>query len=84
MYRRRRVDVWLLLLGSAVLGVSMVAASGDQVPAWEEATFRSLSGLLAKDVSPGRDDALYGVPQEQATTRQHPVESSRPPQAEQP
>jgi Cytochrome c, mono- and diheme variants len=45
---------------------------------------RSMSGLLAKDVAPGRDDALYGVPQEQATTQQHPVESSRPPQAEQP
>jgi cytochrome c oxidase cbb3-type subunit III len=45
---------------------------------------RSLSGLLAKDVAPGREDALYGAPQEQATHEQRPVESSRPPQAEQP
>ena len=45
---------------------------------------RSLSGLLAKDVASGRDDALYGAPQEQATQEQRPKESSRPPQAEQP
>ena len=45
---------------------------------------RSMSGLLRKDVAPGREDALYGVPQEQATTEQRPVESSRPPQSEQP
>jgi len=45
---------------------------------------RSMSGLLRKDVAPGREDALYGAPQEQATTEQQPVESSRPPQSEQP
>jgi cytochrome c oxidase cbb3-type subunit III len=45
---------------------------------------RSMSGLLAKDVAPGRDDALYGAPQEQGTTERRPVGSSRPPQAEQP
>jgi cytochrome c oxidase cbb3-type subunit 3 len=52
---------------------------------WELVAYiRSMSGLLAKDVAPGRDDALYGAPQEQATTEQHPVQSSTPPQAEQP
>ena len=48
------------------------------------AYIRSMSGLLAKDVAPGREDALYGAPQEQSTSEQRPVESSRPPQAEQP
>jgi cytochrome c oxidase cbb3-type subunit 3 len=45
---------------------------------------RALSGLLAKDVAPTREDALYGAPQEQATHEQSPTESSRPPQSEQP
>jgi cytochrome c oxidase cbb3-type subunit 3 len=45
---------------------------------------RSLSGWLPKDVAPGRADALYGSPQEQATQEQRPVQSSRPPQSEQP
>jgi cytochrome c oxidase cbb3-type subunit III len=45
---------------------------------------RSMSGLVAKDVAPGREDALYGAPQEQATTEQRPVESSTPPAAERP
>jgi cytochrome c oxidase cbb3-type subunit III len=52
---------------------------------WQLAAYiRSMSGLLAKDVAPAREDALYGAPQEQATTEQPPVESSRPPEAEQP
>jgi cytochrome c oxidase cbb3-type subunit 3 len=52
---------------------------------WQLAAYvRSMSGLLAKDVAPGREDALYGAPQEQATTEQQPVESSTPPQAERP
>ena len=52
---------------------------------WQLVTYvRSMSGLLAKDVAPGRDDALYGAPQEQGTSEQRPIESSRPPQAEQP
>ena len=52
---------------------------------WQLAAYvRSMSGLLAKDVAPGREDALYGTPQEQATTEQAPVKSSTPPQAEQP
>ena len=52
---------------------------------WQMVAYvRSMSGLLRKDVAPGREDALYGAPQEQATTEQQPVESSRPPQSEQP
>jgi cytochrome c oxidase cbb3-type subunit 3 len=52
---------------------------------WQLAAYvRSMSGLLPKDVAPGREDALQGAPQEQATTEQRPVESSRPPQSEQP
>lgn len=52
---------------------------------WQLAAYvRSMSGLLRKDVAPGREDALYGAPQEQATTEQRPVESSTPPQAERP
>jgi hypothetical protein len=43
-----------------------------------------MSGLVRKDVAPGRDDALQATAQEQATTEQRPVESSTPPAAVQP
>jgi cytochrome c oxidase cbb3-type subunit 3 len=39
---------------------------------------RSLSGWIRKDVAPGRDDALQAKPQEQATTKQEPRQSSQP------
>ena len=52
MYRRRRLDAWLLLVGLAVLGVTMLAATSDEVPAWEEAVFRWVNGL---------PDVLYPV-----------------------
>jgi cytochrome c oxidase cbb3-type subunit 3 len=43
----------------------------DQV--WRLASYvRSMSGLIRKDVAPGRDDALQGPPQEQATTERPP------------
>lgn len=45
---------------------------------------RSMSGLLRKDVAPGREDALYGSPQEQAATERRPVRSGTPPEAERP
>lgn len=52
---------------------------------WQLAAYvRSMSGLLRKDVAPGRDDALQVAPQEQATTKQKPVESSPPPQSQRP
>jgi cytochrome c oxidase cbb3-type subunit 3 len=63
-------------------------AFGGRVAAsqvWQLVVYiRSLSGLLAKDVAPGREDAMYGAPQEQATTEQRPVPSSTPPGSEQP
>lgn len=52
---------------------------------WELAAYvRAMSGLVRKDVAPGRDDALQATAQEQATTEQHPVESGTPPQSERP
>ena len=52
---------------------------------WQLAAYvRSMSGLVRKDVAPGRDDALQATAQEQATTERRPVESSTPPAAVQP
>ncbi len=52
---------------------------------WQLAAYiRSMSGLVRKDVAPGRNDAMQTNAQEQATTEQRPVESTTPPQAERP
>ena len=52
---------------------------------WQLAAYvRSMSGLLRKDVAPGRADAMQAKAQEQATTEQRPVESSVPPKSERP
>ena len=52
---------------------------------WQLAAYvRSMSGLVRKDVAPGRADALQATAQEQATTEQRPAESSTPPKSEQP
>jgi cytochrome c oxidase cbb3-type subunit III len=49
----------------------------DQV--WQIVAYvRSMSGLLRKDVAPGRDDAMYLRSQEQATRKAHPVPKSQP------
>jgi len=45
---------------------------------------RSLSGWIRKDVAPGRSDAMYVKPQEQATEVQEPRQSFTPPSAERP
>jgi cytochrome c oxidase cbb3-type subunit III len=65
----------------------MPAFGGKIVTAqvWQLAAYvRSMSGLVRKDVAPGRDDALQATAQEQATTERRPVESSRPPGSVQP
>jgi cytochrome c oxidase cbb3-type subunit III len=45
---------------------------------------RSMSGLLAKDVAPGRSDDMQVNAQEQQTTKQHPVKSAVPPSTQRP
>jgi cytochrome c oxidase cbb3-type subunit III len=45
---------------------------------------RSMSGLLAKDVAPGRSDDMQVNAQEQQTIKQHPVNSTVPKSAERP
>jgi len=55
----------------------------DQV--WQLAAYvRSMSGLLPKDVAPGRNDDMQVRSQEQATQKAEPVNSSIPPSAERP
>jgi cytochrome c oxidase cbb3-type subunit 3 len=57
-------------------------AFGDKLPAeqiWKIAAYvRSMSGLLAKDVSPNRDDHMQVRPAEQATPRATPTTVSAP------
>ncbi len=43
---------------------------------------RSMSGLLRKDVAPGRNDDMQVRPQEQATQKAQPVQSAVPPASE--
>jgi cytochrome c oxidase cbb3-type subunit III len=43
---------------------------------------RSMSGLLRKDVAPGRNDDMMVSPQEQATQKARPVQSGTPPASE--
>ncbi|HEX3233199.1 MAG TPA: cytochrome c [Gemmatimonadales bacterium] len=45
---------------------------------------RSMSGLLAKDVAPGRSDDMQVTAQEQQTTKEHPVKSAVPPSTQRP
>jgi cytochrome c oxidase cbb3-type subunit 3 len=45
---------------------------------------RSMSGLLAKDVAPGRDDGMQVRSQEQSTEKAHPALSRKPPAPVQP
>jgi cytochrome c oxidase cbb3-type subunit 3 len=53
----------------------------DQI--WQIVAYvRSLSGLLRKDVAPGRNDAMQVRPQEQASGKSKPVQSAVPPSAE--
>lgn len=49
---------------------------------WEITAYvRSMSGLVPKDVAPGRDDHMAGPPPESSTPRQQPKNSSLPPSA---
>jgi cytochrome c oxidase cbb3-type subunit III len=55
----------------------------DQI--WQLVSYvRSMSGLLPKDVAPGRNDAMYVRSQEQATEPAEPVQSFVPPASERP
>lgn len=53
----------------------------DQI--WQIVAYvRSMSGLLRKDVAPGRNDDMQVRPQEQATQKAKPVQSAVPPASE--
>jgi cytochrome c oxidase cbb3-type subunit 3 len=55
----------------------------DQI--WQLVAYvRSMSGLLRKDVAPGRSDDMQVRPQEQATQKAKPVQSAIPKSAELP
>jgi cytochrome c oxidase cbb3-type subunit III len=55
----------------------------DQI--WQIAAYvRSMSGLLRKDVAPGRSDDMQVRPQEQSTEKAEPVQSATPKSAELP
>jgi cytochrome c oxidase cbb3-type subunit 3 len=57
--------------------------TADQI--WQLVAYvRSMSGLLRKDVAPGRNDAMQVRPQEQSTQKAKPVQSAIPPSAEHP
>lgn len=65
----------------------MPAFGGKIVPdqIWQIVAYvRSMSGLLRKDVAPGRSDDMQVRPQEQATEKARPVQSTVPPSAERP
>jgi cytochrome c oxidase cbb3-type subunit III len=66
--------------GMPSFGVKIVP---DQI--WQMVAYvRSMSGLLRKDVAPGRDDAMQVRPQEQSTEKAKPVQSAVPKSAELP
>jgi cytochrome c oxidase cbb3-type subunit 3 len=53
----------------------------DQI--WQLVAYvRSMSGLLRKDIAPGRGDDMQVRPQEQATQKATPVQSAVPPASE--
>jgi cytochrome c oxidase cbb3-type subunit III len=55
--------------------------AADQI--WQIVAYvRSMSGLLRKDVAPGRNDDMQVRPQEQQTQKAKPVQSAVPPSAE--
>jgi cytochrome c oxidase cbb3-type subunit III len=66
--------------GTPAFGGTIVA---DQI--WQIVAYvRSMSGLLRKDVAPGRNDDMYVRPQEQSTPKARPVQSGIPKSAELP
>jgi cytochrome c oxidase cbb3-type subunit III len=66
--------------GMPAFGGKIVA---DQI--WQIVAYvRSMSGLLRKDVAPGRSDDMQVRPQEQSTQKAHPVQSAIPKSAELP
>jgi cytochrome c oxidase cbb3-type subunit 3 len=57
--------------------------NADQI--WQLVAYvRSMSGLLRKDVAPGRSDDMQVRPQEQATEKARPIQSAVPPASERP
>jgi cytochrome c oxidase cbb3-type subunit 3 len=55
--------------------------NADQI--WQLVAYvRSMSGLLRKDVAPGRSDDMQVRPQEQSTPKARPVHSALPPASE--
>jgi cytochrome c oxidase cbb3-type subunit 3 len=55
----------------------------DQI--WQIVAYvRSMSGLLRKDVAPGRNDDMQVRSQEQSTQKAKPVQSAIPPSSERP
>jgi cytochrome c oxidase cbb3-type subunit 3 len=55
----------------------------DQI--WQITAYvRSMSGLLRKDVAPGRSDDMQVRPQEQSTSKARPIQSGTPKSAELP
>jgi cytochrome c oxidase cbb3-type subunit 3 len=57
--------------------------NADQI--WQLVAYvRSMSGLLRKDVAPGRTDDMQVRPQEQATEKARPIQSAVPPASERP
>ena len=55
--------------------------NADQI--WQLVAYvRSMSGLLRKDVAPGRSDDMQVRPQEQSTQKARPVQSALPPASE--
>jgi cytochrome c oxidase cbb3-type subunit 3 len=57
--------------------------NADQI--WQLVAYvRSMSGLLRKDVAPGRSDDMQVRPQEQATEKARPLQSAVPPASERP
>lgn len=63
-------------------------AFGGKIPnqqVWELVAYvRSMSGLLAKDVAPGRSDDMSVRAQEQSTPKARPKQAAEPPASEHP
>jgi cytochrome c oxidase cbb3-type subunit 3 len=85
IYGSEPANIVQTILGGRPNGMPAFGGKMPESQAWQLAAYvRSMSGLLRKDVEPGRSDHMQGPVQEQSRPRETPKQSSLPPAAETP
>jgi cytochrome c oxidase cbb3-type subunit 3 len=83
IYGSRPENVFATIAEGRPNGMPAFAGKINPDMIWQLVAYvRSMSGLLRKDVAPGRTDGMQVRSQEQASDKATPVQSATPPSAE--